>query len=75
MKENNFLQPVTSETIIARKPSKQLKIFVFNDIDGVEEKINDWLMANNVIVQHIGQSQSEKGGRFLFIVSILYYSK
>jgi hypothetical protein len=48
------------------------KIFVHSSADAAEKALNDWLEANNVQVQYIGQSQSEQGGRFVFIISVFY---
>ncbi len=50
----------------------QTKIFVHSSADAAEKALNDWLEANNVQVQYIGQSQSEQGGRFVFIISVFY---
>jgi hypothetical protein len=50
----------------------QTKIFVHNSAEAAEKALNDWLETNHVQVQYIGQSQSEQGGRFVFIVSVFY---
>jgi len=50
----------------------QTKIFVHSSADAAEKALNDWLEANNVQVQYIGQSQSEQGGRFVVIISVFY---
>ena len=50
----------------------QTKIFVHNSAEAAEKALNDWLETNNVQVKYIGQSQSEKGGRFVFIISVFY---
>ena len=50
----------------------QTKIFVHSSVEAAEKALNDWLEANNVQVQYIGQSQSEQGGRFVFIISVFY---
>ena len=50
----------------------QTKMFVHSSAAAAEKALNDWLEVNNVQVQYIGQSQSEQGGRFVFIVSVFY---
>ena len=50
----------------------EAKIFVHNSAEAAEKSLNDWLENNNVNVQYIGQSQSEQGGRFVFIISVFY---
>lgn len=48
------------------------KMFVHSTAAEAEKAVNDWLVKNRVDVQYIGQSQSEQGGRFVFIVSVFY---
>lgn len=55
-------------------PAVKIKMFIHKDPEAVEASVNNWLHENNVEVQHIGQSQSEKNGNFVFILS-LFYSK
>jgi len=50
----------------------QTKIFVHSSAVAAEKALNDWLETNHVQVQYIGQSQSEQGGRFVFIISVFY---
>ncbi len=50
----------------------EAKMFVHHTAAEAEKAVNDWLGNNNVNVQYIGQSQSEQGGRFVFIVSVFY---
>ena len=47
-------------------------MFVSSDSMTVEKNVNDWLEQNNVSVHHIGQSQSEKNGKFVFTLSVFY---
>jgi hypothetical protein len=49
-----------------------LKTFVHQNIDEAEKAINNWLELNDITIQHIGQSQSEKNGRFVFVISLFY---
>lgn len=53
----------------------QTKIFVHHSAETAEKELNDWLKENKVSVQYIGQSQSEQGGRFVFIISVFYTNK
>ena len=50
----------------------QTKIFVHHSAQAAEQELNNWLKENKVNVQYIGQSQSEQGGRFVFIISVFY---
>lgn len=49
-----------------------MKIFTASTIPLVEKEVNEWLQAHNVKLLHVAQSQSEKGGRFVFTVSLFY---
>ena len=51
---------------------QEVKIFVEKDPSLAEKNINEWLKENRVYIHHIGQSQSEKGGNFLFTISLFY---
>jgi hypothetical protein len=50
----------------------QTKIFVHHSAQAAEKELNNWLKENKVNVQYIGQSQSEQGGKFVFIISVFY---
>ena len=58
-----------------QQKTKRLKTFVFNNIAEAEEKVNHWLQNNEVIIEHLVQSQCEKGGAFVFVISIMYSRK
>jgi hypothetical protein len=51
----------------------KMKLFTESTHSLVETKVNEWLQHHSVTVTHIGQSQSEKGGKFLFTISLFYY--
>ena len=53
----------------------EVKLFVHQSAKEAENAVNDWLKQNPVDIKHIGQSQSEKGGKFVFIISVYYTSK
>ena len=48
------------------------KIFIHNNANEAVIELNEWLKSNKVDVQHICQSQSEKGGKFIFIMTLFY---
>ncbi|HWJ27289.1 MAG TPA: hypothetical protein VNS32_12155 [Flavisolibacter sp.] len=50
----------------------EVKLFVFKDLEKAEEQLNNWLTENKVTISHITQSQSERNGNFLFLISIFY---
>jgi hypothetical protein len=50
----------------------EVKIFVHPSVVAAEAAINEWLSANPVQVEYIGQSQCEHGGRFVFTLSLFY---
>lgn len=52
----------------------EVKLFIAEKPEAAESEINSWLQHNNARVHHVCQSQSEKNGRFVFVISI-YYSK
>lgn len=53
----------------------QVKLFVHHSLDGIEQSINSWLRQQQVAICHITQSQSEKQGRFVFVLSVWYVEK
>jgi len=71
------------EALLTKKPfyvnnvlqAVKVKMFIHKDPEAVEAMVNNWLHENNVDVQHIGQSQSEKNGNFVFILSLFYSKK
>jgi hypothetical protein len=67
----DFLERTTIKQSLLQK-RVQLKTFVHQNIDEAEKAINNWLELNDITIQHIGQSQSEKNGRFVFVISLFY---
>lgn len=72
----------TIETIAARNGTdtgrylrQQVKMFIHKDPEDAEKAISRWLNENDVSIVHIGQSQSEKGGNFVFILTLFYRNK
>jgi hypothetical protein len=52
--------------------SLQVKMFVHSNPMDAEKAIGHWLKQNDVSVHHITQSQSEKSGSFVFVVSVFF---
>jgi len=50
----------------------QVKLFVHNSLEEVEAGLNHWLSAQEIQIRHVVQSQSEKQGRFVFVISVFY---
>ena len=50
----------------------EVKVFVHQSAIEAEKEVNTWMEQNNVSVQYIGQSQSEKSGKFVFVMSVFY---
>jgi len=52
--------------------STEAKMFVHNNPKDAERAVNQWLKENDVTIHHIAQSQSEKGGHFVFVITLFY---
>ncbi len=50
----------------------EVKLFIAENPATAEEQVNDWLQSNPAKIHHVAQSQSEKNGRFVFVMSIYY---
>ena len=64
-------------TYASEKKKKQstvtrVKLFADSEPLEVEKKLNEWLYHNDIEIKHVGQSQSEKGGRLVFVMSVFY---
>jgi len=58
--------------VLSVTASIQVKMFIHNDPKEAEQSISLWLRQNDVIIRHLTQSQSEKNGSFVFVVSVFY---
>jgi aspartokinase len=67
-----IIEELNIDQYLQASTNQQVKIFVHKDPMEAEEAITHWLTNNPVKILHIGQSQSEKGGKFLFIISLFY---
>ena len=56
------------------KNALEIKMFIHNDPKEAEKAVSFWLNQNNINIHHITQSQCEKGGNLVFVLS-LFYSK
>jgi hypothetical protein len=50
----------------------EVKVFVHQSAIEAEKEVNNWMAENNISVQYIWQSQSEKSGKFVFVISVFY---
>jgi hypothetical protein len=50
----------------------QVKMFVHADPKSSEAEVNNWLGSQIVQVHHIGQSQCERNGNLLFLITVFY---
>lgn len=50
----------------------EMKMFVHSQPGEAEKEVSEWLKTNPVNLHHIAQSQSERGGNFVFVVSLFY---
>ena len=50
----------------------QVKMFVHSNPKDAEKAIEQWLKENDVTIHHIAQSQSEKNGSFVFVITLFY---
>lgn len=50
----------------------EVKMFVVDRPETAEASLNEWLKESSAKVVYIGQSQSERNGRFVFVISVFY---
>jgi hypothetical protein len=50
----------------------EVKMFIHHTLDTVEKNVNEWLSQNKISIQHITQSQCERQGKFVFVMSVFY---
>jgi hypothetical protein len=62
----------TENTFLSGTESVQVKMFIHNNPKDAEKAIAQWLKQNHISIRHITQSQSEKNGSFVFVVSVFY---
>ena len=65
--------PLAENKIISlSREELSVKMFILQEPSEAEKVVADWLSRNHVAIRHVTQSQSERNGRFLFIISIFY---
>jgi hypothetical protein len=52
--------------------SIKMKIFSGSDFNQTESEVNTWLSQNAIRIDHICQSQCERNGKLLFLVSVFF---
>lgn len=53
----------------------EVKMFVCSNPEAAEKEVARWLGQNPVTITHITQSQSERGGSFVFVLTLFYTKK
>ncbi|MFL5772567.1 MAG: hypothetical protein ACJ75F_05385 [Flavisolibacter sp.] len=53
----------------------EVKMFIHHTLDMVEKNVNDWLAQTKISIRHITQSQCERQGKFVFVMSVFYEKK
>jgi hypothetical protein len=61
-----------AENLYAVPSPMKMKVFSGADYIQTEEEINEWLGKNPVRIEQICQSQCERNGRLLFLVSVFF---
>jgi hypothetical protein len=59
--------------ILCKTPAPmKMKIFSGNSYEQTEVEVNDWLSSHQVMIRHICQSQCERNGKLLFLISVFF---
>jgi hypothetical protein len=62
----------TARQYLLNSSSLEVKMFVYNQPKEAEKAVSQWLKENDVTLHHIVQSQSEKNGSFIFVITLFY---
>ena len=62
----------TSRQHLMTSSSLEVKMFVNNRPIDAEKQVSQWLKENDLTIHHIAQSQSEKNGSFVFVITLFY---
>lgn len=62
----------TSRQHLVTSSSLEVKMFVNNRPIDAEKQVSQWLKENDVTIHHTAQSQSEKNGSFVFVITLFY---
>ncbi|MBO9682657.1 MAG: hypothetical protein J7502_08330 [Flavisolibacter sp.] len=66
------LTPSTARQYLLNDASLEVKMFVYNQPKDAEKAVSQWLKENDVTIHHIVQSQSEKNGNFVFVITLFF---
>jgi hypothetical protein len=72
MHTTTITKEIISDRSLFNDCPEEVKLFIHTDPKEAEKAINQFLKQNKVTVNHIGQSQSEKGGNFVFVVAVFF---
>ena len=50
----------------------KMKTFLFHSLDRVDAVVNEWMEQEGASIRHVAQSQCEKQGRFILVLSVFY---
>jgi hypothetical protein len=62
----------TARQSLFNSSAVEVKMFVYNNTREAEKALSQWLKENDVTIHHIAQSQSEKNGSFVFVITLFY---
>jgi hypothetical protein len=62
----------TARQSLFNSSAVEVKMFVYNNPREAEKALSQWLKENDVTIHHIAQSQSEKNGSFVFVITLFY---
>jgi hypothetical protein len=66
------IQLTQNSNLLLESPTVEVKMFVYDNPKEAEKAIAQWLKENDVMIHHIAQSQSEKGGSFVFVITLFF---
>jgi hypothetical protein len=61
-----------ADGLYTARSTMKMKIFSGADFTQTEEEINEWLSKNPARIEQICQSQCERNGKLLFLVSVFF---
>ena len=67
-----IIQNKSQGIMLTETKTTELKLFTSANPEEVQQSVNLWLQENPVQIKHVGQSQSEKNGRFIFVISLFF---
>ena len=50
----------------------KVKMFVRHSLEDLEKEVNEWIERQEIRIGHVTQSQCEKQGKFVFVISVFY---